>query len=107
MFTIRFVTERFAPNQTVLMPWVPNWNLDRGGVYTDGAWTFSLDENQFPDGIRFKFVLAPGRWMAGDNLDIGGGDRPGDHAYTEAEIPFPPVDALVTEHGVIPQRFFV
>ena len=37
-------------------------------VYTDGAWTFDLDENAFGDGIAFKFVLTPGRWMAGGNL---------------------------------------
>ena len=68
MFTIRLITEQFAPNQTVTLRWGPNWNLDRGGVFQDGAWTFDLDDAAFAGGIEFKFVLAPGRWMVGDNL---------------------------------------
>jgi hypothetical protein len=107
MFTIRFVTEQYAPSQTVLMRWAPNWALDRGGVYTEGAWTFSLDEDQFPDGITFKFMLAPGRWMAGDDITLTRDELAGELSFTEADIAFPYVDALVTEHGVIPQRFFV
>src|SRR6478672_3031122 len=107
MFTIRFVTEAFAPSQTVLMRWAPNWTLDRGGVYTDGAWTFYLDETQFPDGIQFKFVLAPGRWMAGDNITLTRDEMVGERVFGENDVTFPYVDALVTEHGVIPQRFFV
>jgi len=47
MFTIRLVTERYAPNQTVLLRWAPNWTIDRGGVYTDGAWTFELEIRPF------------------------------------------------------------
>jgi hypothetical protein len=47
MFTVRFVTELFAPNQTVVIRWGPNWAIDRGGVYLDGAWTFELDERAF------------------------------------------------------------
>ena len=68
MFTIRFVTEEYAPGQTVLLRWAPDWTVDRGGVYTDGAWTFDIDETKFPFGIQFKFVLAPGRWSTGPNL---------------------------------------
>jgi hypothetical protein len=57
VFTIRFVTERYAPNQTVVLRWAPHWDLDRGGVYIDGAWTFDIDEAAFPGGIEFKFAL--------------------------------------------------
>ena len=42
MFIIRFVTEQYAPGQTVTMRWAPNWDLDRGGAFTQGAWTFYL-----------------------------------------------------------------
>ena len=106
MFTIRLVTERYAPNQTVLMRWAPNWTVDRGGVYTDGAWTFELDEQQFPNGLEFKFVLAPGRWMAGGNIVLRP-DQLTDRDFAETDVDFPHVEALITEHGSIPQRFFI
>lgn len=106
MFTIRFVTEEFAPGQTVLLRWAPDWNTDRGGIYTDGAWTFDIDETRFPFGIQFKFVLAPGRWSDGPNLFLAPADMVGVQEYGPAGIAFPPIDALVTERGVVPQRFF-
>src|SRR6476620_3665888 len=106
MFTIRFVTEEFAPGQTVLLRWAPDWYTDRGGIYTDGAWTFDIDETRFPFGIQFKFVLAPGRWSDGPNLFLAPADMVGVQEYGPAGIAFPPIDALVTERGVVPQRFF-
>ncbi|MEZ5091118.1 MAG: hypothetical protein R2719_16250, partial [Micropruina sp.] len=109
MFTIRLVTEQFAPNQTVTMRWGPHWELDRGGVYVDGAWTFDLDEAAFADGIVFKFVLTPGRWMSGENLYLPPEALVGVHDYPDqlagAWI-FPPADELVTENPVVAQRFF-
>jgi hypothetical protein len=107
MFTIRFVTDEYAPNQTVVLRWAPHWELDRGGVYVNGAWTFYLDEQAFPDGIEFKFVLAPGRWMGGDNLALGGGELAGVHDYTQTRVVFPQPTEIVTENGVVPQRFFI
>ena len=107
MFTIRFVTEQYSPGQTVVLRWAPNWTLDRGGVYTGGAWTFDLDDAFFPDGIKFKFVLTPGRWMAGDNLTLAADQCTGTHDYGEAQVTFAPHDAAIVEHGVVPQRFFV
>lgn len=107
MLRIRFVTEEFAPNQTVLLRWAPNWHLDRGGVFTDGAWNFDLDEAAFPDGIEFKFLLAPDRWMTGPNLTLTPGELTGIHDYAWPLVTFPPATELITEHGVIPQRFFI
>ena len=109
MFTIRLVTEQFAPNQTVTMRWGPNWNLDRGGVYTDGAWTFDLDETAFVNGIAFKFVLTPGRWMDGANLYLPPEALAGVHDYADRvgdDWIFPVADELVTENPVVAQRFF-
>jgi hypothetical protein len=37
-------------------------------VYTEGAWTFRLDERRYQPMVEFKFVLAPGTWMVGENL---------------------------------------
>lgn len=106
MFTIRFVTDQIAPNQTVTMRWGPQWDLDRGGVYVDGAWTFTLDEAAFPSGLEFKFVLGPGRWMAGANLVLARAQLAGVHDYGAAQVVFEPVEALVTENGAMAQRFF-
>ena len=105
MFTIRFVTEEYAPGQTVLLRWAPDWTVDRGGVYTDGAWTFDIDETKFPFGIQFKFVLAPGRWSTGPNLFLAPAELVGVHDYGPG-IGFPAMGALVTERGVVPQKFF-
>lgn len=106
MFTIRFVTEAYAPGQTVTMRWAPHWDVPRGGVYLDGAWTFDLDETKFPDGIEFKFVLTPGRWAAGENVALPATALQGVVDVTEAEVTFPAMDALVTENGLVAQRFF-
>ena len=107
MFTIRFITEAFAPGQTVTLRWAPNWDIPRGGVYTDGAWTFDLEEDQFPGGLEFKFVLAPARWMEGPNIYLPPGGLTGVHDFTEAQVGFPLLAALVTENGLVAQRFFV
>jgi choline dehydrogenase-like flavoprotein len=106
MFAIRFVTEAHAPNQTVLMRWAPHWDIDRGGVYTDGAWRFDLDEQAFPDGIEFKFLLAPGRWMDGPNLQLAPGELVGEIDFGDAGIAFPAQTEITTDHGPVSQRFF-
>ncbi len=109
MFTIRLVTEQFAPNQTVTLRWAPNWELDRGGVFTDGAWSFDLDEAAFPGGIEFKFVLSPGRWMAGGNLYLPPAALTGIHDFADQADGvgiFPPAQALTTENPLVAQRFF-
>ena len=106
MFAIRFVTETYAPGQTVVLRWAPNWNLDRGGVYIDGAWTFELDEAAFAGGIEFKFALTPGIWMNGDNLRLDPGELAGTHDWGEDAVTFAPRDALITERGTVPQRYF-
>lgn len=114
MFTIRLDTETYAPSRTVTMRWAPHWDLDRGGVYTDGAWEFDLDETEFPDGITFKFVLAPGNWNQQPNVTLPTGALPGTHTYREGwdangaplEVTFQPRDEIITERGAVAQRFF-
>ena len=106
MFTIRFETEQFAPSQTVVMRWGPDWGINRGGVYEDGAWTFEIDEARFPVGLQFKFLLLPGRWMQGDNRFLAPAEMMGVHTITEADASFPPNTALVTENSLVAQRFF-
>lgn len=108
MFAIRFVTDNYAPDLTVVLRTSgDNWIVERGGDYTDGAWVFELDEQLYPNGLEFKFVLKPNRWMLGNNLALPAGTVAGQHDYDESTVTFPPNDAVIIEHGVVPQRFFV
>jgi len=71
VFTIRFVTDTVIPDTTVVLRTsVDNWT-DRAGEDVNGAWQFVLDEQAFPAGMQFKFVIPPGRWMLGGNLTAG------------------------------------
>ncbi|HEX8079106.1 MAG TPA: GMC oxidoreductase [Jatrophihabitans sp.] len=106
MFTIRFVTEQFAPGHTVVLRWAPHWDLDRGGVYIDGAWAFMLDDTEFDDGITFKFVLTPGIWADGANMALSAQQCTGVINFYEDQVNFTPRDALITERGAVAQRFF-
>ncbi|MEU9479908.1 GMC oxidoreductase [Streptomyces sp. NPDC048191] len=107
MFTIRLVTGTYAPDQTVVLRTsADDWLFDRGGDYTDGAWTYELDEQLYQDGLQFKFVLKPNRWMQEPNLSLSPDELHGEREYTEAEVTFPAADEVITEHGVVPQRFF-
>ena len=106
MFTIKFETEEFAPGRLVTLRWAPHWEIDRGGVYAGGAWTFHLDEADFPDGLEFKFVLAPGHWMDGENLELDPDGMVGDVGFDASVVAFPEHEhsELVTENGVVAQR---
>jgi hypothetical protein len=106
MFTIRFVTENHAPGQIITMRWAPTWELDRGGYYTDGAWTFHLEEGAFADGLEFKFVRAPGMWMEGPNLFLQSSELTGEITYKQDSVIFPEQTALLIENSVVAQRFF-
>ena len=103
MFVIKFVTDNIVPDtEVVLRTSVDNW-VNRGGEYIDGAWKFVLDEEAFPNGMEFKFVLPPGRWMLGGNLVIGPQNDGAELVYTDAQVQFPADVALVTEHGIVAQ----
>jgi hypothetical protein len=45
--------------------------------------------------------------MTGANIVLTRAELAGELVFTEAAVTFDKVEALVTEHGVIPQRFFV
>ena len=101
MFTIRFVTDTVIPDtDVVLRISVDNWT-DRAGEYVNGAWQFVLDEQAFPAGMQFKFVIPPGRWMLGGHLTAGPQGDGAVLSYNDAEVQFPFVSALVTEDGVV------
>lgn len=107
MFTIKFVTDKYAPDLTVVLRTsVENWVMDHAGEYTAGAWTFQLDEQLYLQGFTFKFVIPPSRWMLGDNLQLAVQLADSEVSYDEKQVAFPDNIAVVTEHGVIPQRLF-
>src|SRR5215469_11881483 len=102
MFTIKFVTQKYAPDLTVVLRnSAENWVIDRAGEYTEGVWVFELDEQLYPEGFEFKFVIPPGRWMLGNNLQLNA--QPAANSvvtYDETQVTFPDDVAVVTEHGV-------
>jgi len=101
VFTIRFVTDTVIPDtDVVLRTSVDNWT-DRAGEYVNGAWQFVLDEQAFPAGMQFKFVIPPGRWMLGGNLTAGPQADGAVLSYNNAEVQFPFASALVTEYGAV------
>jgi hypothetical protein len=101
MFTVQFVTDTVIPDTTVVLRTsVDNW-VDRGGEYVDGTWQFVLDEQAFPAGMQFKFVVPPGQWMRGNNLTVGAQAAGAVLTYTDAQVQFPFLAALVTENGVV------
>lgn len=104
MFTIKFVTDTVIPDtKVVLRTPVDNW-VDRGGEYVGGAWQFVLDEQAFPGGMQFKFVIPPSRWMLGGNIIIGPQAAGAELIYTDKQVQFPFMSALVTEDGVVAQN---
>lgn len=106
MFTIRFVTDAYAPEDTVVLraSGPTAWQVDLGGDYDEGAWSFERDEADYPNGIEFKFVLKPGRWMIGPNLALTPAEMAHPPDYAEAAVTFPAVSEVVTERGVVAQR---
>ncbi|MBV9143251.1 MAG: GMC family oxidoreductase [Pseudonocardiales bacterium] len=105
MFTIKFVTDTIIPDTTVVLRTSgDNWLVDRSSEYIDGAWRFVLDEQAFPEGMQFKFVILPGRWMLGPNLTIGPQATGAELSYAYPQVQFPFRAALVTEDGVVAQK---
>ncbi|HXZ99928.1 MAG TPA: GMC oxidoreductase [Candidatus Binatia bacterium] len=108
MFTIRYVTDTMVPDlQVVVRTSADSWVVDRAGEYTDGAWVFELDEQLYPEGFQFKFLIPPARWMLGDNLSLPAQLSGAAPSYGDDVVAFPPSAAVVTEHGVVPQRLLI
>ena len=104
MFKIIFNTIDFRPDLTVtLRTDVTGWDNDLPGKYLDDAWQFELNEDEFPDGLYFKFVLENRYWMSGGNLFV----NPSNNAeYNYTGLDFPPMEELTVENGIVQQMFF-
>ncbi|MBF2079811.1 MAG: GMC family oxidoreductase [Synechococcales cyanobacterium T60_A2020_003] len=106
MFSIRFQTQNYRPDLIVtLRNSIDGWGIDIPGIYENDAWRFDLDEDQYPNGLAFKFVLEQTYWMIGVDaflLPTAGAVYP----YTEAQVQFPPMQDLVVENSRVQQLFF-
>jgi len=106
MFTIRFPTVNYRPDLAItIRNNVDGWTEDIPGAYDNDEWRFVLDEDRYPAGMVFKFVLERTYWMIGPNLflqPVAGGDYP----FTEDLVRFPPIAELVVESGYLQTLFF-
>ena len=69
MFTIRFPTADYRPDLAItIRNNVDGWTEDIPGEYKDDEWRFMLDEDRYPVGLVFKFILERTYWMIGPNL---------------------------------------
>lgn len=106
MFTIRLNTLRYRPDVTLtLRNSVDGWDWDIAGHYHDDAWHFELDEDGYPNGANFKFVLEQ-TWMLGENLFFPPRVAGADFVITDDQVNFPPLGEVLTENGSFQQRFF-
>ena len=106
MFTIRLNTLRYRPDLTLtLRNSVDGWDWDIAGQYRDDAWYFELDEDRYPNGAAFKFVMEQS-WMLGDDLYFPPRAAGDDLDIADAQVNFPPLGEVITENGNFQQRFF-
>jgi choline dehydrogenase-like flavoprotein len=104
MFTIRFATDVYRPDLGVtLRSDRDGWQADEPGVYTGGAWLFTID--LAPGPFTFKLLL-DGTWMNGDNVTVDAVDG-GVHEVAEFHQMFTPLAAVTTENGRVQTAFFV
>lgn len=107
MFTIRFKTTGVRPDlQVTVRNGIDGWGHDIGGTYVDDEWRFELDEDRYPVGTEFKFVLERSYWMLGANLKLEPVAAGLDLVFTDAQVAFPAMLDVVTENSVFQQRFF-
>ena len=107
MFTIRYKTTAVRPDLRVtIRNEADGWGHDIGGVYADDEWRFELDEDRYPVGAKFKFVLEGTYWMLGENLEFGPPAAGADLVFTDAQVTFPALTEVITENSVFQQRYF-
>jgi hypothetical protein len=107
MFTVRYVTDTYVPDlRIVLRTAADGWEAtDIPGVYTEGTWVFRLDERRYQPMVEFKFVLAPGTWMVGENLKRAPAEG-ATYDFGDDAVLFQPVPALVTENAQVQRTLF-
>lgn len=104
MFTIRFATDLHRPDRGMTLRSARDgWADDEPGLYTGGAWVFTIDLPPGP--FTFKLLL-DGTWMNGPDLAVEAVDG---ETYEVAAFDqmFTPLPAVATENGRVQTAFFV
>ncbi len=104
MFTIRFATDLHRPDLGMTLRSARDgWAADEPGLYTGGAWVFTVD--LAPGPFTFKLLL-DGTWMNGPDLTVDAADG---ETYEVAAFDqmFTPLPAVTTENGRVQTAFFV
>jgi choline dehydrogenase-like flavoprotein len=106
MFTIHFPTADYRPDLAItIRNNVDGWGEDIPGEYNNDEWRFVLDEDRYPNGMVFKFVLERTYWMIGPNLFLQPAAG-GNYQFSENLVRFPPITELVVENGYVQTLFF-
>lgn len=94
MFDIRLETQDiYHGSEITLRTDIKGWNNDIPGKHISDGWVFSLYEEDFVDGLSFKFVLERTHWMKGSDLfiiPISGQT----YSYSTADIHFPSLQTV-------------
>ena len=106
MFAIRLKTTTLRPDlQITLRNNVDGWDHDLPGFYAGDEWRWELPEDDYPQGLVFKFMLERTYWMTGPNLvlqPVGGGET----VFDAATVEFPAITEAIVENSHFQQRFF-
>jgi choline dehydrogenase-like flavoprotein len=106
MFKIRFQTTVYRPDlQVTIRNSIDGWNHDLPGIYQNDEWRFELAEENYPNGMEFKFVLERSYWMAGINLFLHPAAG-GDYVFSDTLVHFPPITEAIVESSHFQQMFF-
>jgi hypothetical protein len=105
MFRIELLTQTYRPDLLVTIRTSQDWQLDLPGSYQDDRWAFTLDGQDYPGGVEFKFVLDRTAWMLGGNLQVPS-DPGSTHPFDDTQVGFPPNQELVTDNGHLQRLLF-
>lgn len=106
VFKLKFTTNKVIPDTKLVLRAAQEdtWNRDVPGIYRDGAWEFILDEDNYSNGIQFKFVILPNRWMKGANLHYSKAELANGVIVPEGDAIFDPDPNLAIENGFVAQK---
>ena len=107
MAKITFQTEVYTPDLVVVIRAAQTgWTHDHGGVYENGVWNFELEDLTFAEGIEFKFLVQPNRWMTDPNIVLSAAELAASPDFNGEAGYFPERSTLLIEHGEVARQFF-
>ena len=107
MAKITFQTQVYTPNLVIVIrASETGWTRDHGGVYENGVWSFDLEDSIFVEGIEFKFLVKPNRWMTDPNIVLSAAELAAAPTFDDHPGYFPERSTLLVEHGEVTRQFF-